>query len=42
MIRTARPEDVPQILRFVQDLALYEKAPHEARATGRTLARRPR
>ena len=33
MIRTARPEDVPQILRFIQDLALYEKVPHEARAT---------
>jgi len=33
MIRPARPEDVPQILQFVRDLAQYEKAPHEARAT---------
>ena len=33
MIRPARPEDVPQILRFVQELAVYEKAAHEARAT---------
>ncbi|MFC1412090.1 N-acetyltransferase family protein [Streptacidiphilus sp. N1-12] len=33
MIRTARPEDVPQIVRFVQELALYEKLPEEAKAT---------
>jgi GNAT superfamily N-acetyltransferase len=33
MIRPARPEDVPQILQFVRDLALYEKALHEVSAT---------
>ncbi len=32
-IRSARREDVPAILRLIKDLALYEKAPHEVRAT---------
>lgn len=33
MIRPARPDDVPTILQLVQDLAEYERARHEARAT---------
>ncbi|WP_455351035.1 N-acetyltransferase family protein [Streptomyces sp. SYSU K217416] len=33
MIRTATPEDVPAIHRMVRELADYEKALHEARAT---------
>jgi GNAT superfamily N-acetyltransferase len=32
-IRRARPEDVPEILLMVRELAEYEKAPHEAVAT---------
>ncbi|WP_424216628.1 GNAT family N-acetyltransferase (plasmid) [Streptomyces sp. BI20] len=33
MIRTATPDDVPEILAMVRELADYEKAVHEARAT---------
>ena len=33
MIRPARPDDVPAILQLIQDLAEYERARHEARAT---------
>ena len=33
MIRPARPDDVPAILQLIQDLAEYEGARHEARAT---------
>ncbi|MFI6521720.1 GNAT family N-acetyltransferase [Spirillospora sp. NPDC050679] len=33
MIRTATPDDVPEILRLVRDLAEYERALHEVRAT---------
>jgi GNAT superfamily N-acetyltransferase len=33
VIRTATPDDVPHILQLVRDLAEYERAPHEARAT---------
>ncbi len=33
MIRTATPADVPVIHALVRDLAAYEKAPEEARAT---------
>ncbi|GHD97060.1 GNAT family N-acetyltransferase [Streptomyces naganishii] len=33
MIRTAAPADVPVIHALIRDLAAYEKAPHEARAT---------
>ena len=33
MIRLARKEDSPRILALIQDLALYEKAPLEAKAT---------
>ncbi|MFB6815826.1 GNAT family N-acetyltransferase [Streptomyces sp. NPDC056347] len=33
MIRTAVPEDVPAIHAMIRELAEYEKAPHEARAT---------
>jgi GNAT superfamily N-acetyltransferase len=32
MIRTATREDVPTILRFVHELAAYEKAPEEVKA----------
>lgn len=32
-IRRARPEDVPEILQMVRELADYERAPHEAIAT---------
>ncbi|WP_037913068.1 GNAT family N-acetyltransferase [Actinacidiphila yeochonensis] len=33
MIRAATPEDVPAIHAMVRELAAFEKAPHEARAT---------
>jgi GNAT superfamily N-acetyltransferase len=33
LIRPARPEDVPEILAMVRELAEYERAPHEAVAT---------
>jgi GNAT superfamily N-acetyltransferase len=33
MIRPARPDDVPTILQLIQELAEYERARHEARAT---------
>ncbi|MFJ6012973.1 GNAT family N-acetyltransferase [Streptomyces sp. NPDC092952] len=33
MIRTAVPADVPAIHMMIRELAAYEKAPHEARAT---------
>ncbi|MXM67577.1 GNAT family N-acetyltransferase [Streptomyces sp. HUCO-GS316] len=33
MIRTATPADVPVIHALILELAAYEKAPHEARAT---------
>ncbi|MEU9284128.1 GNAT family N-acetyltransferase [Streptomyces sp. NPDC048275] len=38
MIRTATPADVPAIHAMVRELAEYEKAPDEARATQRQLA----
>lgn len=33
MVRTAAPDDVPTILRLVRELAEYERALHEVRAT---------
>ena len=33
MIRAARPEDVPTILRLIRELAEYERAAHEVHAT---------
>ncbi|MEI5099238.1 GNAT family N-acetyltransferase [Streptomyces sp. PmtG] len=33
MIRTAVPADIPLIHTMIRELAAYEKAPHEARAT---------
>jgi GNAT superfamily N-acetyltransferase len=33
MIRTATPADVPALLALIRELAAYEKAPQEARAT---------
>ncbi|MGA4841126.1 GNAT family N-acetyltransferase [Streptomyces sp. G45] len=33
MIRTANPADIPVIHSLIRELAAYEKAPHEARAT---------
>lgn len=33
MIREARPDDVPQILQFIRELADYEKLAHEVVAT---------
>ena len=33
MIRYARKEDAPRILQLIKDLAEYEKAPLEAKAT---------
>ncbi|POM24741.1 putative acetyltransferase [Actinomadura rubteroloni] len=33
MIREATPDDVPLVLRLVHELAAYERAPHEVRAT---------
>lgn len=38
-IRSATPADVPQILAFIRDLALYEKAPKEVTATEEGLLR---
>ncbi|WP_111493452.1 GNAT family N-acetyltransferase [Marinobacter bohaiensis] len=37
-IRTATVDDVPQILAFVRELAIYEKAEHEVVATEATVA----
>jgi len=37
-IRTAHPEDVPQIFQFICDLAEYEKALHEVKCTPESLA----
>lgn len=37
MIRPARPDDVPEILAMVRELAEYERAPHEVQATGQHL-----
>lgn len=39
MIRTGTQEDVPTILRFVRELAAYERAEHEVQATEADLAR---
>ncbi len=39
MIRTAVRDDVPTILRFIRELAAYERAEHEVRATEDDLAR---
>lgn len=36
-IRMAGKEDVPAILRFITDLAIYEKAEHEVKATVESL-----
>ncbi|NRQ38237.1 GNAT family N-acetyltransferase [Nonomuraea sp. NN258] len=33
MIRPATPEDVPEIISMILELATYEKAPHEVRVT---------
>ncbi|SRR6266498_398658 len=33
VIRPARPDDVPAILGLIHDLATYERAPHEVKAT---------
>jgi GNAT superfamily N-acetyltransferase len=38
-IRPATPADVPQILAFIRDLALYERAPQEVTATEEGLLR---
>lgn len=38
-IRTATPDDVPLILRFIRDLAEYEKLSHEVAATEDLLRR---
>lgn len=38
-IRPATPADVPQILAFIRDLALYERAPKEVTATEEGLMR---
>lgn len=32
-IRPARPDDIPTILRFIRELAEYERAPQEVVAT---------
>ncbi len=37
VIRAAVPADVPVILRFITDLAIYEKAEHEVKATVESL-----
>jgi len=37
-IRTAHPEDVPQIFQFISDLAEYEKALHEVKCTPESLS----
>jgi GNAT superfamily N-acetyltransferase len=36
-IRVGTPEDVPQLLALIEELALYEKAPEEVRVTSETL-----
>lgn len=33
MIRSATPQDIPEILELIKELADYEKAPQEAKAT---------
>ncbi len=38
-IRSATVADVPQILRFITELAIYEKAEHEVIATPASLER---
>lgn len=38
MIRPARPDDVPQLLAMVGELAAYERAAHEVRASEADLA----
>lgn len=37
IVRDAVPDDVPTILRFIRELAIYEKAEHEVEATLETL-----
>ncbi len=37
-VRPARPEDVPDILRMVHELAEYERAAHEVVATQESLS----
>ncbi|MFC1441285.1 GNAT family N-acetyltransferase [Streptacidiphilus sp. N1-10] len=37
MIREARPDDIPQILAFIRELAEYERALDDARATAEQL-----
>jgi GNAT superfamily N-acetyltransferase len=39
VIRPARPDDVPALLRLVKELAVYERAPEEAVATADQLNR---
>lgn len=39
MIRPATPDDVPTILRFIRELAQYERAAHEVLATEQDLRR---
>jgi GNAT superfamily N-acetyltransferase len=36
-VRKVRPDDVPTVLRLVRELAAYEKAEHEVRATAEQL-----
>src|SRR3954468_5625287 len=38
-IRAATPDDIPLILALIRELAEYEKAPHEAKATPELLQR---
>jgi GNAT superfamily N-acetyltransferase len=38
-IRSATPEDIPQILAFIRELAEYERAPEQAIAKGEDLMR---
>ena len=38
-IRSATPEDIPQILAFIRELAEYEREPESARATAADLLR---
>jgi GNAT superfamily N-acetyltransferase len=38
VVRPARPEDVPEILAMVRELAAYERSAHEVRATEQMLA----
>ena len=37
-VRPARPEDVPEILAMVRELAEYERSAHEVRATEEMIA----